>query len=33
MKSRDLLVNTKICLFVVDPENTSRSLEIRGEWS
>jgi len=30
-KGRNMLANPKVCLFVVDPENTARYLEIRGE--
>ena len=30
-KGRNMLVNPKVCLLVVDPENTARYLEIRGE--
>jgi PPOX class probable F420-dependent enzyme len=30
-KGRNMLANPKACLLVVDPENTARYLEIRGE--
>jgi PPOX class probable F420-dependent enzyme len=30
-KGRDMLANPKVSLLVVDPENTARYLEIRGE--
>jgi PPOX class probable F420-dependent enzyme len=30
-KGRNMLANPKVCLLVVDPENTARYLEIRGE--
>jgi PPOX class probable F420-dependent enzyme len=30
-KGRNMLANTKVSLLVVDPENTARYLEIRGE--
>ena len=30
-KGRNMLVNPKVCLLVVDPRNTARYLEIRGE--
>lgn len=30
-KGRDMLANPKVCLLIVDPENTARYLEIRGE--
>ena len=30
-KGRNMLTNPKVCLLVVDPENTARYLEIRGE--
>ena len=30
-KGRNMLVNPQVCLLVVDPENTARYLEIRGE--
>ncbi len=30
-KGRNMLANPKVCLLVVDPEDTARYLEIRGE--
>jgi PPOX class probable F420-dependent enzyme len=30
-KGRNMLANPKVCLLVVDPQNTARYLEIRGE--
>jgi PPOX class probable F420-dependent enzyme len=30
-KGRNMLANPKVCLLVVDPENTARYLEIRGD--
>jgi PPOX class probable F420-dependent enzyme len=30
-KGKNMMANSKVCLLVVDPENTARYIEIRGE--